>query len=406
MRRTALAVAVTLTAAGCAFGAGQSPPASSSTSSTTTTTPSTTTTEPAATTSSTTSTSTSTTTSTTTTSTSTTTTTRPAEPIESLARAVVLPGVPGTALDDATASFLADGGAGIFLLGFNIESAPQVRSLTSDAACAAGEPILVAVDHELSPAVQRLRDLVTPLFTPDEAVAAGPGEVEDAAFRLGSEMLELGINVNLAPVVDVVAGTNPVLAGRHLGSDPAVVAEIGAAFVRGLTQAGVAAAPKHFPGHGRSVTDPHGEGVIIDASAAELADLDWPPFERVISEGAPAVMVGHPAYTAIDPGVPASISPVVLNLLRSTFGFDGVAITDSLSMAGVTEGRSPGELAVAALAAGEDLLLVQDPARLAETLAAITAAVESGDLSRERLEEAAARVRALAAATGRVTCDG
>jgi beta-N-acetylhexosaminidase len=330
----------------------------------------------------------------------------PGEPLESLALAVVLPGVAGTDLDDRTAEFLAGGGAGVFLLGFNIETAPQLRSLTSDAACAANGPILVAVDHELSPAVQRLRGLVSPIPSPEEAAAAGPDEVEDAAAGLGTEMLELGINVNLAPVIDVVAGSNPVLSGRHLGPDPTVVAEIGAAFVRGMAASGVVAVPKHFPGHGRSVSDPHGGGVTIDASSAELADRDWPPFERVIADGAGAVMVGHPVYLAIDPEAPASLSPVVLNMLRSTFGFDGVAMTDSLSMAGVAEGRSPGELAVAALAAGEDLLLVQDPDHLDETLAAIIAAVEAGELTRERLEEAAARVRDLADGAGRVACDG
>jgi beta-N-acetylhexosaminidase len=318
----------------------------------------------------------------------------------------VLPGVPGIDLDESTAAFLAEGGAGVFLLGHNIESASQVRTLASDAACAAGGPILVAVDQELSPAVQRLRGLVTPILTPDEALAAGPGEVEDAALVLGMEMLELGINVDLAPVIDVVTSSNPVLVGRHLGPDPDVVAEIGAAFVRGMSAAGVVAVPKHFPGHGRSVADPHGGGVVIDAGSAELAEIDWPPFERVIAEGARAVMVGHPVYSALDPDLPASLSPVVLNLLRSTFGFDGVAITDSLSMAGVADGRSPGEIAVAALAAGEDLLLVQDPARLDETLAAIAAAVEAGGLTRERLEQAAARVRTLAAEAGRVACSG
>jgi beta-N-acetylhexosaminidase len=400
MRRASLVVA-TILFSGCALGDGLAP---ASTSSTTTTVAATT-----PTTSSTTATISSTAPPTTTTAPPTTTTppatSVPAEPLATLARAVMLPGVPGTDLDDATADFLAEGGAGIFLLGFNIESAAGLRSLTSEAACAASGPILVAVDHELSPAVQRLRGLVSPIPGPEEAVAAGADDVEEAAARLGSEMLDLGVNVNLAPVIDVVAGANPVLDGRHLGPDPEVVAEIGAAFARGMAAAGVVAVPKHFPGHGRSVSDPHGGGVIIDASTADLSDRDWPPFERVIAEGAGAIMIGHPVYLAIDPDSPASLSPVVLDLLRATFGFDGVAITDSLSMAGVAEGRTPGAVAVAALAAGEDLLLVQDPRRRDETLAAIVAAVEAGDLTRDRLEEAAGRVRALAAAAGQVTCN-
>jgi beta-N-acetylhexosaminidase len=321
-----------------------------------------------------------------------------------LARAVVLPGLPGIELDPATAAHLEGGGAGIFLLGPNVSDTDQLRTLTSDAACAAPGRVLVAIDQELGLTVRRLGDLVTPVLTPEEAVAAGPAIVEDAANLLASEMLDLGINVNFAPVIDVVTGANPVLTGRHLGGDPQVVAEIGSAVVRGMAAGGVVAVPKHFPGHGRSERDPHGEGVVIDADEDDLAALDWPPFERVFADGAAAVMIGHPVYAAIDPDLPASISPVVLDLLRERFRFDGVAITDSLSMAGVADGRSPGEVAVAALAAGEDLLLVQDPRRVDETIAAIVGAVEDGTLPRERLEEAAGRVRALASAAGTVEC--
>jgi beta-N-acetylhexosaminidase len=319
---------------------------------------------------------------------------------------VVLPGLPGTTLDDATAAHLAAGGPGIFLLGHNVTDAETLRALTGAAACSATGPILVAVDQELSPAVQRLRGLVTPPPTPDEAVLAGPDAMLSSAARLAEELLALGVNMDLAPVVDVVTGSNPVLAGRHLGPDPEVVAEIGAAFVEGMAASGVIAVPKHFPGHGRSQTDPHSGAVVIDATPEDLGTIDWIPFHAVFAAGAGAVMVGHPVYTDIDPDHPASLSPTVLTQLRTLFGFDGVAITDSLSMAAVTDGRTPGELGVAALAAGEDLLLVQSPSAVEETVTAIIDAVESGDLPRERLEEAARRVRTLAASAGTVACPG
>ena len=128
--------------------------------------------------------------------------------------------------------------------------------------------------------------------------------------------------------------------------------------------------------------------------------MDFLPFAAAVAAGARAIMVGHPIYEALDPDLPASLSPAVLALLRDEFGFDGVAITDALNMAGVAAGRDPGDLAVAALAAGEDLLLVIDPAQIEATVAAIVAAVATGGLTLERLQEAAARVRALAARGG------
>jgi beta-N-acetylhexosaminidase len=133
--------------------------------------------------------------------------------------------------------------------------------------------------------------------------------------------------------------------------------------------------------------------------------VDFLPFAAAVAAGARAIMVGHPIYESLDPGLPASLSPAVLRLLRDEFGFDGVAVADALNMAGVAAGRDPGALAVAALAAGEDLLLVIDPVQIEPTVAAIVAAVATGGLSRERLQEAATRVRALAAAAAPITCN-
>jgi len=325
--------------------------------------------------------------------------------VRALAHSVLLIGLPGPELDDATAGRLTAGAAGLVLFAPNIQSAVQLRALTGAAACTAVGPVLVAVDQELGP-VARLQGLVTPLPTTAEAAAWSPLELELTGQLLGQEMLSLGVNVDLAPVLDVVTGPNPVLADRHLGDDPQLVGELGAAFLRGLQQAGVIAVPKHFPGHGRSTTDPHGEVTRIDASLEDLTAVDFLPFRAALAAGARAVMVGHPIYEAIDPALPASLSPAVLALLRNEFGFDGVAVTDSLSMAGVTAGREPGQVAVAALAAGEDLLLVVDPARVEETVAAIVAAVATGALELERLQEAASRVSLLATTAAAVTCPG
>jgi beta-N-acetylhexosaminidase len=394
MRRTGpVLLALALLSAGCASG-GIAPtvptttiPATTSTTTAPTTTLSTTTAPP---------------TTTTTTTAPPTTTTEPVD-VPGLARVVLMVGLAGEGIDEAMAAHLAAGGQSLILFAGDIGTAAQLRSLTREAACAASGPLLIAVDQELGP-VARLRGLVTPLPTTAEALEMTPLELELTGQLLGDEMLALGINVDLAPVLDVVAGSSPALNGRHLGSDPQVVAELGTAFLRGLEQAGVVAVPKHFPGHGRAVTDPHAEAAYVDASLADLEAVDFVPFEAAFAAGARAVMVGHPIYAAIDPNLPASMSPAVLTLLRERFGFNGVAMTDSLSMAGVAQGRDPGQLAAAALAAGEDLLLVVDPAAVEDTVAAIVAAVATGDLTLARLQEAASRVRALAAAAAPIPC--
>ncbi len=395
MRRTgSTLLALVLLSAGCASG-GVAPVTTTTTTTSTTTAP--TTTAPTTTTST-------TTTTTTTTPPTTTTTTEPVD-VPGLARAVLMVGLPGESIGEATAAHLAAGGRSLILFDGNIGSAAQLRSLTGAAACAADGPLLVAVDQELG-VVARLRGLVTPLPTTAEALEMTPLELELTGQLLGDEMLALGVNMDLAPVLDVVAESSPALNGRHLGADPEVVASLGTAFMRGLEQAGVVAVPKHFPGHGRAVTDPHAETTYVGASLEDLEAVDFVPFEAAFAAGARAVMVGHPIYAALDPDHPASLSPLVLALLRERFGFEGVAITDSLSMAGVSAGRDPGDLAVAALAAGEDLLLVKDPAVVEDTVAAIVAAVATGDLALARLQKAASRVRALAAAAAPISCEG
>jgi len=381
-----------------ACGGDPAPTATSTAIAVTTTTTTPPTTAPATTTSTTTTTSTSTTTTTTP-----TTTTTEAPDLEALARSVLMIGMPGKGLDDITAAHLAGGGRAIILMGRNVYDPGQVTSLTNDVACAAADPVLIAADQELG-LVARLRGLVTPLPSAREAQALTSIELELTGQLLGNEMLELGVNMDLAPILDVVRGPNPVLVDRHLGDDPDLVAELGTAFMRGLRQAKVVAVPKHFPGHGLSTTDPHGGVTTITATAEELAEVDFIPFMAAVADGAGAIMVGHPIYAALDPDLPASLSPAVLALLRDHFGFEGVAVTDSLTMQAVSAGRSAADVAVAALAAGEDLLLVVDAYPVEEMVAGIVAAVNSGDLPLQRLQEASARVSALAEMAGRVVC--
>jgi beta-N-acetylhexosaminidase len=308
--------------------------------------------------------------------------------------------MPGTSLDATTAEFLAEGGVGIILFAKNLSSADQVRRLTSEIACAGSGRVIVAVDQEPG-RVARLE----PVGVETPSIQAEEEIFREQARALGRAMALIGVNLDLAPVVDVVRGDNPVLVGRNFGPDAAVVAKRGVDFILALEESGVGTTAKHFPGHGLSTVDPHLVVTPISASLAELEEHDFLPFHAAIKAGVAAVMVGHPIYAALDLENPASLSPAVLTLLREEFGFEGVAMTDAFSMAGVRAGGSVSVLAQQAIAAGEDMLIVDNPAEVSGVVAALETAVEEGLLDRARLAEAAGRVRRLAASLVEIPCD-
>ena len=303
------------------------------------------------------------------------------------ARAVLMVGIAGTEIDTATLFHLRDGGRSVILLGPNVSTGSALRSVAEGMTCATGGNYLLAVDHEPL-RVQRLAPLIGSFPQFDGAV-----ELQDSASDLGHDLQRRGVTMNLAPVLDL-DGTSPALVGRTLGSVPDEVSVLGEAFRVGVEEARVAAVVKHFPGHGRAPEDPHRAVTTIDGPT----DEELVPFRDAVEAGARAVMVGHPIYTELDPAVPASSSPATYDLLRS-WGFEGVAVTDALGMVGARDGRTVAETSVAALAAGADLLIIEDPGQRERVVEAIVVAVQSGELDQSRLALAAHRVRGLASWT-------
>jgi beta-N-acetylhexosaminidase len=208
-----------------------------------------------------------------------------------------------------------------------------------------------------------------------------------------------GVNFALAPAADLGSNpVNPVIGVRSFGPDPDRVAAHTVAFVDGIQSHLVAACAKHFPGHGRTDTDSHLVLPVVDASLQQLRDADLVPFLAAIGSGVRSVMTAHVVFPEIDT-VPATISRRFLaGLLREELGFDGVIVTDALGMAAIGDSEASAEGAVAALAAGADLLCLPGEWaaqwRARDTLAS---AVRRGIVPRTRVEESAARVRALAA---------
>ncbi len=292
--------------------------------------------------------------------------------------------------------------AGMSVTTGNVVDEAQVREFTAaiEAGVAADGrdfPAVVGVDQE-GGYVSHLRGVATEFPAFDAAgtaierdVRRGRDVTREAARTTALEARDLGFTWIFAPVADVTIGwADPTIGSRSPSTDPATASRAIAAAVRGYADGAVVSTTKHFPGHGAATSDSHDTLPVLEATREELAARDLVPFEGAIRSGAPAVMMSHLDVPAIEAGVPASLSEPMYDLLRDDLGFEGVAITDSLGMGAVAGIERP---AVRALQAGADLVLM--PVDNVVTHQVITDAIISGDITRERIEEAAARVVAL-----------
>ncbi|MBO4209583.1 glycoside hydrolase family 3 protein, partial [Micromonospora echinofusca] len=281
----------------------------------------------------------------------------------------------------------------------NVDSPEQVRDLTGGLRTAAGKlpagsaPFLVGIDQEYG-IVTRISKGVTLLPNALAAGAANDPALTEAAWRAaGEELAALGVNLDFAPVADVLVTRSTVIGSRSFGSDPAAVGRQVAGAVRGLQSAGVAATLKHFPGHGHTASDSHAELPTLTQDQKTLAASAWPPFRDGIAAGADVVMSAHLDARTIDPGVPATFSRKLLtDVLRGQLGFTGVVVTDGMNMA-PAQRYSPGEAAVRAVNAGNDLILM--PPNVTQAYDGLLAALRDGTVPRTRMVEAVTRVLTL-----------
>ncbi len=253
--------------------------------------------------------------------------------------------------------------AGLIFFCRNIDGPEQLARLTHDVQTLAlhelGRPLLLAVDQE-GGTVARM----PPPFTqiPDAASlgSSGAESVRQHARLIAQEMLQVGLNLNLAPVLDVnTPGAAGLMQLRSFGSDPVLVAQCGVAAISATQRENIMATAKHFPGLGRAQKDPHHDLPVISVSRESLDRFDLSPFQAAIQANVACVMTSHTLYPTLDPDNPGTFSPTILRgLLRHQLGFAGVVITDDLEMGAVGERYSPADAAIAALNAGADLLLV------------------------------------------------
>ena len=255
-------------------------------------------------------------------------------------------------------------------------------------------PLFIAVDQEQG-VVTRIGPPATQ-FPGSMALGAGRSTMDarTAASITGQELKAMGINIDYAPDSDVnINALNPVIGTRSFSSDPTLVSSMVTAQVTGYQKdAGIIATAKHFPGHGDTATDSHTGIPNITHTTAQWQQIDAPPFKAAIKAGVNMIMSGHLVVPALDPsGDPATLSqPILTGVLRGELGYKGVIVTDSLAMKGVRDKYGDAEVAVRAVLAGVDNLLMAPDMDAA--YAAVQAAVASGRISEKRLNESVARI--------------
>lgn len=316
-------------------------------------------------------------------------------PLGERAGLVLVVGLPGVVdADHPLVDDLAEVGVGgVMLRRENIVDPDQAEELVAGLRARLGPHLLVAVDDE-GGRVSSMGGLDQSLRSARRLGVAGPEAAEEFGFDLGTLAASIGIDWVLAPVADLDDGPfDDVIGDRSFSGDPMEASVAAAAFASGLQEAGVAVTAKHFPGHGGE-GDPHFGDTIDDSTLADLEAADLVPFDRLIAEGAEAVMVGHVIYPQIWGDVPASLAPGTYELLRQR-GFDGVAVTDALGMGAIQNRSSFDEAPALAVAAGADAVLVNQGQVVLRLHAGLEAAVLEGRLDERRLDEAVGRVLAL-----------
>ncbi|MBS7430231.1 beta-N-acetylhexosaminidase [Virgibacillus sp. 19R1-5] len=314
---------------------------------------------------------------------------------------LLMVGFNGTHLSSEIIELISEKKIGsVILFSRNIRSEGQIKSLTSAIQNIAQDschyhPILIATDQE-NGVVSRLQHL-TPL--PGNMALGAVNDLNitrKVSLATANALRQVGINMNLAPVLDVNNNpSNPVIGTRSFGENSNHVAKHGIAFLKGHQAEKVYVSAKHFPGHGNTSTDSHIELPVVSNSLEELKQIELRPFMEVIKNNVDSIMVNHVHYSSLDDSVtPASLSKnIVYRLLRNELGFEGVILTDCLEMNAISESVGVGGGAVKALQAGADMIMVSHTyeAQL-EAISSIKQAVQKGTITIEQINRSVNRI--------------
>lgn len=286
---------------------------------------------------------------------------------------------------------------GVIFFAENIDTEEQTKKFIEDLQNKSTIPLLVGVDEE-GGRVSRLKasgkikmDLIPPAL--EIGTSGDLQKAYDYNLTISNKLKELGFNIDFAPVADI--NTNPentVIGDRAYGTEPEQTGNMVAQAVKGLIDGGVKPVLKHFPGHGDTLSDTHKEETYVNHDIERLETTELIPFKKGIEAGAEFVMISHIKMPNItNDNLPASFSKDIINgILRQKLEFDGIVITDALDMGAITNYYTPEEIAVKAVDAGVDILLM--PENLEASYNAVINAVKNGDILEERLNESVKRI--------------
>lgn len=282
---------------------------------------------------------------------------------------------------------------GLIYFSKNIQTEEQISEMISNSLTYNKYPMFIGVDEE-GGEVSRVSEKTDVGKIKSPAEVAATNDVTEA-YRTGSSIAiylrRMGFNLDFAPVSDV-AEKNSVLGNRSYGSDAALVGEFSVNMINGLQDGGISSCMKHFPGLGSAAKDTHEGMVTTDQTLDDFRAKDFEVYKKGISAGVDFIMVSHLSVPSVTgDNTPSSLSPaVVTDLLRKELGYDGIVISDSLSMKAVTEYYSSEEAAVLALRAGNDMILM--PENFGEAYQGILTAVQEGTIAPERIDDALKRI--------------
>ncbi|MEO7002507.1 MAG: glycoside hydrolase family 3 N-terminal domain-containing protein [Ktedonobacterales bacterium] len=287
----------------------------------------------------------------------------------------------------------------LIIYGKNMQDPAQLQAYIAAIQAHVHIPLLVTMDEE-GGLVDRLGFLHFDQPLPAAQDVGASGNAQNAyneGMQAAQEMTQLGINTDLAPVADVRGSAGSIETTRLYSSDPTVVTQMAGAFLNGLQSHGVAGTLKHWPGIGGVILDPHKALPTITDSQAQLESTNFATFRQLVAENPGMIMVTHVLVNAIDPNMPATLSPKLVNgVLRGELGYQGVVMTDSLYMQGIALRYTLPQAGVLAIEAGDDLLEgAFDTNSMSGMIAAIHAAIDAGQITPARIAQSAQRILAL-----------
>lgn len=315
---------------------------------------------------------------------------------------IILVGIAGTSIDKATKTMIDEQHVGGFIFYKNnfTDLNGSIRLVNDLKSANNGNPIplFLSVDQEGGKVSRLPKDFAA---IADSAKVGRTNDVslaEQMGTLLARELQVMGLNVNFAPVLDINSNpNNPIIGNRSFGNNAELVTKMGLSEMKGLREGGTIAVVKHFPGHGDTTTDSHLDLPVVNKTTDQLEKLEWIPFKASIKEKADAVMIAHILFPLIDSDAPASFSKVIIGQqLRGMLGYDGVVITDDMTMGAIAKNYGIEEASVRSIEAGSDIILIAHGYNTQKKVYdKLLQSVKSGLIKGSRIDESVYRILSL-----------